>query len=114
MPATPPARPGSAAGPLALGDGKGFLAHRVSDGSLHIYTAVKSGPEWRESIDFAAAATESAKAAVLAHFTGGNAGCGSWSPTPTGSWYRGPSTPCRWATAGIVPPASPCSAMPPI
>ncbi|WP_030371711.1 FAD-dependent oxidoreductase [Streptomyces rimosus] len=55
---------------FSLGDGKGFLAHRESDGSLHIYTAVKTGPEWLDTIDFSASATETAKKAVLAHFDG--------------------------------------------
>ncbi|KAA6223849.1 FAD-dependent monooxygenase [Streptomyces albofaciens JCM 4342] len=53
---------------FSLGDGKGFLAHRESDGSLHVYTALKTGPEWLDAIDFTA--TDTAKKAVLAHFDG--------------------------------------------
>lgn len=53
---------------ISLGDGKGFLAHREIDDSLHVYTALKTGQDWLESIDFAD--TDSAKKAVLAHFDG--------------------------------------------
>ncbi|KWT56790.1 FAD-dependent oxidoreductase [Streptomyces albus subsp. albus] len=55
---------------FSLGDGKGFLAHRESDGSLHVYTALKTGPEWLGTIDFSASATDTAKKAVLARFDG--------------------------------------------
>jgi 2-polyprenyl-6-methoxyphenol hydroxylase-like FAD-dependent oxidoreductase len=51
---------------FALGSGKGFLAHRESDGSLHIYVALETPEAWISSIDFAD--TEAAKSAVLAHF----------------------------------------------
>jgi 2-polyprenyl-6-methoxyphenol hydroxylase-like FAD-dependent oxidoreductase len=69
--------PGSAAivggGMLfALGAGRGFLAHREPDGSLHVYTALQARPEWVTSIDFTD--TAAAKAAVLAHFTGWDPG----------------------------------------
>lgn len=53
---------------FCLGDGKGILAHRESDGSLHIYTALKTGPDWLDSIDFTD--TDTAKKAVLAPFDG--------------------------------------------
>lgn len=76
--------PGSAAvvggGMLfALGEGKGFLAHREPDGSLHVYTALKAPEDWISSIDFGVDgtdgtngtdSTELAKAAVLEHFAG--------------------------------------------
>jgi 2-polyprenyl-6-methoxyphenol hydroxylase-like FAD-dependent oxidoreductase len=52
---------------ISLGDGNGFLAHRESDG-LHVYTALKTGQDWLESIDFTD--TDGAKKAVLAHFDG--------------------------------------------
>jgi 2-polyprenyl-6-methoxyphenol hydroxylase-like FAD-dependent oxidoreductase len=52
---------------LALDGGRGFLAHRESDGSLHVYTALRAGEDWLDGIDFTD--TDSAKAAVLAHFT---------------------------------------------
>ncbi len=55
---------------FALGDGKGFLAHRVTDGSLHLYTALTVPPEWSESIGTTDPAA--AKAAVLAHFADWN------------------------------------------
>jgi 2-polyprenyl-6-methoxyphenol hydroxylase-like FAD-dependent oxidoreductase len=53
---------------LALGAGKGFLAHREPDGSLHIYTALEVPEDWISSIDFTADRTDLAKAAVLEHF----------------------------------------------
>ncbi|MFF1698754.1 FAD-dependent oxidoreductase [Streptomyces sp. NPDC058257] len=53
---------------FALGEGKGFLAHREIDGSLHIYTALKVPEDWISSIDFTADRTDLAKAAVLEHF----------------------------------------------
>ncbi|NKQ51466.1 FAD-dependent monooxygenase [Amycolatopsis sp. K13G38] len=53
---------------ICLGHGKGFLGHRESDGSLHIYTALKIDEDWLEGIDFTD--TETAKKAVLGHFEG--------------------------------------------
>lgn len=52
---------------FALGDDKGFLAHRETDGSLHIYTALRAAEDWLSTIDFTD--TEAAKAALLEHFT---------------------------------------------
>ncbi|MFE5586227.1 FAD-dependent oxidoreductase [Kitasatospora sp. NPDC056531] len=51
---------------FALGDGQGFLAHREWDGSLHVYTAVRTSPTWLESIDFTT--PDAAKSAVLQQF----------------------------------------------
>jgi 2-polyprenyl-6-methoxyphenol hydroxylase-like FAD-dependent oxidoreductase len=51
---------------FALGEGKGFLAHREPDGSLHVYTALKAPEDWIPSIDFTD--TNAAKAGVLEHF----------------------------------------------
>ncbi|MEU6674635.1 NAD(P)/FAD-dependent oxidoreductase [Streptomyces sp. NPDC046925] len=51
---------------FALGAGKGFLAHREIDGSLHVYTALQVPEDWISSIDFTA--TDLAKASVLEHF----------------------------------------------
>ena len=51
---------------FALGDGKGFLAHREPDNSLHVYTALKTGENWASGVDFSD--TAAAKAYVLAHF----------------------------------------------
>ncbi|MFJ4831569.1 FAD-dependent oxidoreductase [Streptomyces sp. NPDC088747] len=51
---------------FALGAGRGFLAHREPDGSLHIYTALKVAEEWLDTVDFTD--TAAAKAAVLDHF----------------------------------------------
>ncbi|MEV7343087.1 NAD(P)/FAD-dependent oxidoreductase [Streptomyces sp. NPDC093544] len=53
---------------MALGAGKGFLAHREPDGSLHVYTALKVPEEWIDGIDFTD--TGLAKAAVLDQFAG--------------------------------------------
>ncbi|QNA71073.1 FAD-dependent monooxygenase [Streptomyces sp. So13.3] len=51
---------------FALGDDKGFLGHRETDGSLHIYTALRAAEDWLSTIDFTD--TAPAKAAVLEHF----------------------------------------------
>lgn len=51
---------------FAVDDGKGYLAHHETDGSLHVYVARKAGQEWITGIDFTD--TDAAKAAVLAHF----------------------------------------------
>lgn len=53
---------------FALGAGRGFLAHRETDGSLHVYAAVEAPEEWLDGIDLTDA--EAAKAYVLDHFTG--------------------------------------------
>lgn len=52
---------------FALGDGKGFLAHRESDGSLHVYAALKAAPNWVSRVDFTDRAA--AEGALLEHFT---------------------------------------------
>jgi 2-polyprenyl-6-methoxyphenol hydroxylase-like FAD-dependent oxidoreductase len=51
---------------FALGDRKGFLAHRETDGSLHVYVALTVPEDWTAGIDFTD--TGKAKAAVLAEF----------------------------------------------
>ncbi|MFD8309169.1 FAD-dependent oxidoreductase [Streptomyces sp. NPDC059690] len=51
---------------FALGEGRGFLAHRETDGSLHVYAALESAEEWLDGVDFTD--TEAAKARVLEHF----------------------------------------------
>ncbi|WP_030348239.1 FAD-dependent oxidoreductase [Streptomyces sp. NRRL S-1022] len=53
---------------FALGPGRGFLAHRETDGSLHVYAAVTAPEDWLDGIDFTD--TEAAKAAVLKEFDG--------------------------------------------
>jgi 2-polyprenyl-6-methoxyphenol hydroxylase-like FAD-dependent oxidoreductase len=53
---------------FALGPGRGFLAHRESDGSLHVYAAVEAPEDWLDGIDFTD--SEAAKAAVLKEFDG--------------------------------------------
>ncbi|MFH8340642.1 FAD-dependent oxidoreductase [Streptomyces sp. AM6-12] len=57
---------------LCPGPGRGFLAHRETDGSLHVYTAVKADEGWLDTIDFGD--TAAAKAAVLAGFEGWDEG----------------------------------------
>ncbi|ASY33565.1 MULTISPECIES: FAD-dependent oxidoreductase [unclassified Streptomyces] len=37
---------------FALGGGKGFLAHRETDGSLHIYSALRTPEAWLDAHDF--------------------------------------------------------------
>ncbi|MGW6020528.1 FAD-dependent oxidoreductase [Streptomyces sp. NPDC055099] len=53
---------------FALAEDKGLLAHRESDGSLHIYTALRAPEDWITTIDFTADDTGPAKAGVLEHF----------------------------------------------
>jgi 2-polyprenyl-6-methoxyphenol hydroxylase-like FAD-dependent oxidoreductase len=53
---------------ICLGDHKGFLAHRETDGSLHVYTALTTSEDWLDGIDFTD--PETAKKAVLAQFEG--------------------------------------------
>jgi len=51
---------------IALGNARGFLAHREPDGSLHVYTAVRVAEDWLDSIDFTD--PEAAKAVVVGQF----------------------------------------------
>jgi 2-polyprenyl-6-methoxyphenol hydroxylase-like FAD-dependent oxidoreductase len=53
---------------MALGDSRGFLAHRETDGSLHIYSALMVPADWSASIDFTD--TEKAKLTLLDNFEG--------------------------------------------
>ncbi|MFZ4240326.1 FAD-dependent oxidoreductase [Streptomyces murinus] len=57
---------------ISLGGDRGFLAHRETDGSLHVYTAVRVDEGWLGTIDFGD--TAAAKAAVLAGFEGWDEG----------------------------------------
>ncbi|KUN86309.1 FAD-dependent oxidoreductase [Streptomyces griseoruber] len=52
---------------FALGAGRGFLAHRETDGGLHVYAAIEAPEDWLDGIDFTD--TEAAREAVLEHFT---------------------------------------------
>jgi 2-polyprenyl-6-methoxyphenol hydroxylase-like FAD-dependent oxidoreductase len=52
---------------FALGDGKGILGHRESDGNLHLSAAAEVGENWLSGLDFTHPAA--AKAAVLELFT---------------------------------------------
>ncbi|MEU8607525.1 NAD(P)/FAD-dependent oxidoreductase [Actinoplanes sp. NPDC048791] len=56
---------------FALGAGRGFLAHRETDGSLHVYAAVSTPQEWIAGVDFTDPAR--ARAVLLEQFAG-------WSP----------------------------------
>jgi 2-polyprenyl-6-methoxyphenol hydroxylase-like FAD-dependent oxidoreductase len=53
---------------ISLDESRGFLAHRETNGSLHIYTALEADEDWLDGIDFTD--TAAAKAAVLKHFGG--------------------------------------------
>lgn len=53
---------------FALGTGRGFLAHRETGGSLHVYAAVVAPEDWLDGIDFTDA--EAARSAVLKEFDG--------------------------------------------
>ncbi|MFD7832910.1 FAD-dependent oxidoreductase [Kitasatospora sp. NPDC059803] len=53
---------------LSVAEGRGFLAHREGDGSIHVYTAVRAGEDWLDGID--TTAPDTAKATVLAGFDG--------------------------------------------
>ncbi|MFF4414374.1 FAD-dependent oxidoreductase [Streptosporangium sp. NPDC001559] len=57
---------------IALGHERGVLAHRETDGGLHVYTALKVDEGWLDTVDFTDQAA--AKAAVLAHFEGWDEG----------------------------------------
>ncbi|MBF8186399.1 FAD-dependent monooxygenase [Nonomuraea sp. K274] len=52
---------------IALDGTRGILAHRESDGSLHVYTALRTEQDHLDGIDFTD--TPAAKAALLACFT---------------------------------------------
>ncbi|MER5621932.1 NAD(P)/FAD-dependent oxidoreductase [Streptosporangium sp. NPDC002544] len=52
---------------FALGDDRGFLAHRGTDGNLHVYAALRAAEDWLSTIDFTD--TDAAKAALSDHFT---------------------------------------------
>lgn len=51
---------------FCLGDHKGMLAHRETDGSLHVYTALRTDEAWLDGIDLTD--PDTAKKAVLTHF----------------------------------------------
>jgi len=53
---------------FCLGDERGILAHRETDGSLHVYTALKTTEDWLDTVDWAD--RDGAKAAVLSRFPG--------------------------------------------
>lgn len=52
---------------FALGEHKAFLAHRETDGSLHVYTGLRVAEDWLSTVDFTDPRT--AKAALLGEFT---------------------------------------------
>ncbi|MFJ6520652.1 FAD-dependent oxidoreductase [Streptomyces filamentosus] len=53
---------------ICLGDERGFLAHKETDGSLHVYAALKADEDWLDTVDFTDLPT--AKQAVLTRFEG--------------------------------------------
>ncbi|WP_406209717.1 FAD-dependent monooxygenase [Kitasatospora sp. NBC_01560] len=54
--------------PDGTGSGRAVLAHRESDGSLHVYTALRADEEWLDG--FRTLGRDAAKEAVLASFDG--------------------------------------------
>ncbi|OXM63710.1 FAD-dependent oxidoreductase [Amycolatopsis vastitatis] len=53
---------------IALDGERGILAHRETDGSLHVYAGLRAEEDYLDSIDFTD--TAAAKAALLTHFAG--------------------------------------------
>jgi 2-polyprenyl-6-methoxyphenol hydroxylase-like FAD-dependent oxidoreductase len=53
---------------FALAPGRGFLAHQETDGSLHVYIALKTPKDWIDGIDWAD--PDKGKAVLLAEFDG--------------------------------------------
>ncbi len=53
---------------ICLGDERGLLAHQETDGSLHVYAALRTDEGWLDTVDFSDLPT--AKQAVLARFEG--------------------------------------------
>jgi 2-polyprenyl-6-methoxyphenol hydroxylase-like FAD-dependent oxidoreductase len=51
---------------FALEGGKGFLGHRTTSGTAHIYTAIRTSEDWLDAIDFND--VEASKTKVLAEF----------------------------------------------
>jgi 2-polyprenyl-6-methoxyphenol hydroxylase-like FAD-dependent oxidoreductase len=51
---------------FALGPGRGFLAHRETDGSLHVYVAFKTAEDWITGVDFTD--RDKAKAVLVGQF----------------------------------------------
>jgi 2-polyprenyl-6-methoxyphenol hydroxylase-like FAD-dependent oxidoreductase len=69
---------------FALAPGKGILAHRETDGTLHTYVALNKGQEWIASIDFTDA--DAATARVAEEFHG-------WAPELTALITGGETAP---------------------
>ncbi|WAL70386.1 FAD-dependent monooxygenase [Kitasatospora sp. YST-16] len=59
---------------MALGDGRGFLGHLESDGSIHVYAALRTGEDWPPATGPAGSVGPAGSAALrdaaLAAFTG--------------------------------------------
>lgn len=53
---------------FALGEGKGLLAHRETDGSLHVYAGLRADESWLGTVDFTDA--DAARTALLAQLDG--------------------------------------------
>ncbi|MET8245036.1 NAD(P)/FAD-dependent oxidoreductase [Streptomyces sp. NPDC005202] len=51
---------------FALGPGRGLLAHRETDGSVHVYVALEADEDWLDGIDFTD--PEAARTRLLEHF----------------------------------------------
>jgi len=57
---------------ICLGEERGILAHRETDGSLHVYTGLKVDEGWLDTVDFSDPVA--AKATVLGYFEGWDEG----------------------------------------
>ncbi len=57
---------------ICLGEERGILAHRETDGSLHVYTGLRVDEGWLDTIDFSDPVV--AKATVLSYFDGWDEG----------------------------------------
>ncbi|WP_371483962.1 FAD-dependent oxidoreductase [Kitasatospora sp. NBC_00315] len=55
---------------FALAEEKGFLAHRETDGRLHVYAALRTPADWAGPGGFGPADTAAVKAALLERFAG--------------------------------------------
>ncbi|MFD3912342.1 FAD-dependent oxidoreductase [Streptomyces sp. NPDC058603] len=55
---------------FALAEGKGFLAHRETDGRLHIYCALRAPADWIASAGIDFTDTEAARSRLLEYFDG--------------------------------------------
>lgn len=92
---------------FALSADKGFLAHRETDNSLHIYAALRVPESWAASVDFSD--DHIAKKVLLEHFSDWDESLRSLIVEADSSLTPAPSMPFLSATVGAVLPGSLCS-----